>query len=106
MPNVKLLKLSTQSLNSIAKTLHDALAKELKEEEEGRVADDGEMDKFGTEEEEELMSASQPFSEETPGEDNRTRIQCKNVLKHRRRMMRGHKHKKRLKRDRYKSEKK
>ena len=31
MPNVKLLKLSTQSLNSIAKTLHDALAKELKE---------------------------------------------------------------------------
>ena len=105
MPNVKLLKLSTQSLNSIAKTLHDALAKELKEE-EGQMMDDEEADKFGIGEEEELMPTTLQFSNETASENNKTSVQCKNVLKHRRRMMRGHKHKKRLKRDRYKSDKK
>lgn len=106
MPSVKLLKLSTQSLNSIARTLQEALAKELRDEEgEGQAMEGAEAEQFNAEEEESTHMDPR-FPSEMQGGVKGADVQCKNVLKHRRRMMRGHKHKKRLKRDRYKSGKK
>lgn len=92
---MRLMRVSAQGMEQVNRLLESLLHRTEQELQDDRAEDDA----YLLADEEDL--ASHAADSLLPGSSDSK--QCANVLKKRRRMMRGHKHKKRLKQNRYKT---
>lgn len=92
---MRLMRVSAQGMEQVNRLLESLLHRTEQELQDGRAEDDA----YLVANEEEQLAGNAADSLLPDGGSK----QCANVLKKRRRMMRGHKHKKRLKQNRYKA---